>query len=165
MKKELDEALCRDFPSLYRDRKKSMTETCMCWGFPGDGWEQVIRVLSAYIEAVVEGEREDSVRADRKAKQDFPADVYSKVTPEELEEKSKVTYAVADQVKEKFGTLRFYWTGNGLSDRASYKIYGAVSLAEWMSSVTCEECGRPGTLRRGGWLVTMCEECYSRKRK
>ena len=39
MKQELDEALCRDFPNLFRDRHGNMMTTCMCWGFEcGDGW-------------------------------------------------------------------------------------------------------------------------------
>ena len=48
---------------------------------------------------------------------------------------------MADQVKEKFGTLRFYYTGG--DDR----IDGMVRMAESMSAVTCETCGAPGKLR------------------
>lgn len=50
MRKELDEALVRDFPSLYRDRHGDMRRTCMVWGFPGDGWEPIIRRLSEKLE-------------------------------------------------------------------------------------------------------------------
>lgn len=50
MKKELDEALVRDFPNLYRDRHGDMRRTCMVWGFPGDGWEPLIRRLSEKLE-------------------------------------------------------------------------------------------------------------------
>lgn len=53
MKAELDAALCRDFPLLYRDRRAPMSQTCMCWGFPGDGWEPLIRRLSEKLEAVI----------------------------------------------------------------------------------------------------------------
>jgi hypothetical protein len=58
-----------------------------------------------------------------------------------------------DQVKEKFGTLRFYYTGGD-----DY-ISGMVSLAESMTAVTCEECGNPGKSRGGGWIHTYCEPC------
>jgi len=54
VKKELDEALCKDFPLLYRDRNASMRSTCMCWGFPGDGWEPIIRELSEKLEGMIE---------------------------------------------------------------------------------------------------------------
>jgi hypothetical protein len=58
-----------------------------------------------------------------------------------------------DQVKEKFGTLRFYYTGGD-----DY-ISGMVSLAESMTGVTCEECGNGGERRGGGWVHTYCTPC------
>ncbi len=57
-----------------------------------------------------------------------------------------------DQVKEKFGTLRFYYSGGD-----DY-ISGLCSMAESMSAVTCEECGNPGKTVGGGWLTTLCKE-------
>ncbi len=79
MNKDLDEALCKDFPNLYRDRNASMMSTCMCWGFPSDGWEPLIRRLSEKLEDLI------------------------LAIPEETREHYK-----ASQVKEKMGTLRFY---------------------------------------------------------
>jgi hypothetical protein len=58
------------------------------------------------------------------------------------------------QVKEKFGTLRFYCPGNDA-------IYRYVRLAERLSAVTCEDCGKPGTQNDSGWIRTQCEECRS----
>ena len=43
MRKDLDDALVRDFPLTFRDRNGGTRVTCMCWGFPGDGWEPLIR--------------------------------------------------------------------------------------------------------------------------
>jgi hypothetical protein len=54
-------------------------------------------------------------------------------------------------VKEKFGTLRFYYTGG------DDIIDGMVQMAESMSGVTCEECGASGKTKGGGWLSTRCE--------
>jgi hypothetical protein len=56
-----------------------------------------------------------------------------------------------DQVKEKFGTLRFYYTGG------DDEISGMVRMAESMSGVTCEECGNPGERRGSGWIYTACD--------
>lgn len=54
MKHELDEALCRDFPLLYRDRHGDMRNTCMVWGFScGDGWEPIIREASEKLETLI----------------------------------------------------------------------------------------------------------------
>lgn len=58
---------------------------------------------------------------------------------------------VVEQVKEKFGTLRFYYRGGD-----DY-VDGVVRMAEEMSAVTCEECGAPGRSRRGGWIRTLCD--------
>ena len=58
---------------------------------------------------------------------------------------------VIHQVKEKFGTLRFY-TG-GMTDLG----WSAITEAEHASAVTCEECGRPGRLRDSNyWIRTLC---------
>jgi hypothetical protein len=54
MNKELDEALVRDFPLLYADRHGDMRATCMVWGFPGDGWEPLIRRLSEKLEPLIQ---------------------------------------------------------------------------------------------------------------
>ena len=58
------------------------------------------------------------------------------------------------QIKEKYGTLRFYWAGN----------YDAgdpvVDEAEAEAARTCEVCGNPGRLRaRSYWLRTVCDTC------
>ena len=62
-----------------------------------------------------------------------------------------IVQVTLDQVKEKFGTLRFYYTGG------DEYISGLVSMAESMSGVTCEECGNPGETKGQGWVVTLCE--------
>jgi hypothetical protein len=50
MTPELDQKLVKDFPLLYTQRDWSMSHTLMCWGFPEDGWEPLIRELSDKIE-------------------------------------------------------------------------------------------------------------------
>lgn len=50
MKKELDEKLVKKYPNLYKDRYGDMRQTCMVWGFPGDGWYKIIDELSAKLE-------------------------------------------------------------------------------------------------------------------
>jgi len=62
-----------------------------------------------------------------------------------------VAQVTLDQVKEKFGTLRFYYSGGDDT------IDGMVRMAESMSAVTCQECGNPGTQTQGGWIKTVCE--------
>jgi hypothetical protein len=62
----------------------------------------------------------------------------------------------ATQVKEKYGTLRFYWDG-ALSPEADAAVEEAIELAAARSACTCEVCGEQGRLHRsGGWLMTRC---------
>lgn len=60
---------------------------------------------------------------------------------------------IAVQIKEKFGTLRFYYDGG---DEA---VKGIVSMAEAMSGCTCEDCGKPGKRTGNGWVRTLCNDC------
>jgi hypothetical protein len=126
MKQENDEYLCKVYPKMMVNRAKDMKETCMCWGFEcGDGWFQIINQLMGNIQNHIDWQNR---------------------------EKEIVRQVTLDQVKEKFGTLRFYYTGGD-----DY-IRGMVTMAESMSSVTCEECGKPGTSTGGGWIKTVCVE-------
>jgi len=63
-----------------------------------------------------------------------------------------VEQVVVEQIKEKFGGLRFYYSG-GNDDY----IRGLVQMAESWASCSCEECGAPGTRRSGGWIRTLCD--------
>lgn len=125
MKKELDEALCRDFPNLFRNRHAKPVKTAFCWGFEcGDGWEPLIRELAGKLEPLIAA----------------------------IPEKQRKKYA-ASQVKEKFGGLRFYLTMGtdemfALTQEAeerSYKICepcgapGCVRQGSWIR-VRCDGC-------------------------
>ncbi len=132
MKKELDEALCAKYPKIFRDRNAPMTETAMCWGFDvGDGWYQILNSLCGNIQNYIDWKNRSAEAG------------YKEWTP--------VAQVVATQVKEKFGGLRFYYEGG------DEHISGMVRMAESWASVTCEECGHPGTMRNGGWIRTLCD--------
>ena len=57
-----------------------------------------------------------------------------------------------DQIKEKFGRLRFYLS------REDDVMHGMITLAEYMSGHICETCGERGKTRGGSWMVTLCDE-------
>jgi hypothetical protein len=60
------------------------------------------------------------------------------------------------QIKEKYGTLRFYWRGH-LTSEEETKVEEAIDLAVARSACTCEICGTEGRLHnRGGGLATAC---------
>lgn len=66
---------------------------------------------------------------------------------------TSVEQVVATQVKEKYGTLRFYYHGG--DDYTDV----LVAEAERKSAEVCEVCGDKGKLMSfGGWLKTVCEK-------
>ena len=51
MDKELEEKLVKTYPKLYKNYYKSITESCMGWGFTcGNGWFDIINELSQKLE-------------------------------------------------------------------------------------------------------------------
>ena len=63
----------------------------------------------------------------------------------------KVDWIYVQQIKEKFGGLRFYYQGG------DDHISGMVTMAESWAGRTCETCGNKGERRGGGWVRTLCD--------
>jgi hypothetical protein len=153
MRKELDDLLVERYPEIFRDRHGDKRTTAMCWGFPGDGWFGIIDALCASL-----------LTPFRRAEQEVAiARKYLGTTPHWTEERLKEAeraleqarkeIPVAVQVKEKFGTLRFY------VDHFMPTQAALIGMAERLSAVTCEECGAPGTPGGSGWIRTLCPAC------
>uniref|UniRef100_UPI003F5895E4 hypothetical protein n=1 Tax=Mycolicibacterium obuense TaxID=1807 RepID=UPI003F5895E4 len=68
---------------------------------------------------------------------------------------------VVHQIKEKFGTLRYYYApSDGDATGALQDAMDAViDEAERKSANICERCGQPGTLQKHGWFKTLCRSC------
>jgi hypothetical protein len=139
MSPEKDEQLCKDFPKIFKNRYASMQETCMCWGFEcGDGWYDLIYTLCKDIQYHINNN-------------------FLNLS----EEEQKNIQVIADQVKEKYGGLRFYYSGG------DDHIGGMVDFAESMSYNICESCGNKAKSYNDGWIRTHCESCeeeWQRKR-
>lgn len=129
MKRELDEKLFNDFPLLY-DKRADVRSSCMAFGFEcGDGWYQLIRELSEKL--------------------------YPLVTSYQCIEGEVAPRVV--QVKEKYGTLRFYM------DCSTEEMDDIIHEYEDRSCEICETCGKPGELDQNTcWLSTVCEEHRSK---
>jgi hypothetical protein len=59
------------------------------------------------------------------------------------------------QVKEKFGTLRYYT--NGVPSELFEIFRARINEAETKSTTICEECGEPGTSTSYGWIRVLCD--------
>ena len=149
MNEENTQKLYQDFPALYRDAKTGVEVNCMQSGFScGDGWFSLIHQLSAEIEAEAHRLGLDP------ASDEWPR---------------------ADQVKEKFGTLRFYVSTPSMPGSFGIEVRGPITSirplagiesiramvqeAEARSATVCEYCGNPGTFRGERRIRTLCDRC------
>jgi hypothetical protein len=124
MSPELDKQLCEDFPKIFAQRNGSPKETAFAFGF---------ECGDGWYDLIA------VLCCNIQAHLDYNADV---------------PQVVAMQVKEKFGTLRFYVHGG------DEYIIGTISMAESMSSCICEICGNKGKIRIDGWITTRCDSCH-----
>ena len=105
----------------------------------GQGWWTLLNLLCHEIQTYIDHQnrRRDLLLRDNPHGVTIPLAV------------EQVTVA---QIKEKFGGLRFYYDGGD-----DY-IRGLATMAEVVADRTCEECGKPGHRRSGGWVRTLCDE-------
>lgn len=96
----------------------------------GNGWFTILYILSKNLEKIIEKQEEK----------------------EKAEGFQNSFYAV--QVKEKYGTLRFYMSVE------TEEMSQFIREAEKFSSCTCELCGNKGKLiNKNHWYSTRCEVC------
>ena len=132
MKTELELELVKKYPKILRDYKGDMMQTCMAWGMEhDDGW---YKLLDKCME-----------------KLQYFCDLCSK-DGEEVQ-------VVANQIKEKYGSLSFYTSVYGGDNIQHDIIDDIIDQAERKSAYTCEVTGEHGELcKKGGWYRTLCYE-------
>jgi hypothetical protein len=95
----------------------------------GDGWFDLLRDLTKKLEQYAKAYYEKYGR-----------------------EQSCLMYPI--QIKEKYGTLRFYMSCE------TDETYAMIEQTEHVSAITCERCGKPGKLRcENGWYEVRCGCC------
>jgi len=119
--------LIKECPNLYRNG--------MCFEC-GEGWYDLIRDLSLKLEDLIV---------------DNPYTSASELLPTEETGFLPSFYAV--QVKEKFGTLRFYMSTE------TDEMEDLIEKAEFKSESICEICGKTGVLDTSGWCEVRCATC------
>jgi hypothetical protein len=132
MKKELQQKLFDKYPNLFENRHKSRRESCMSFGIEhGDGWYDLINNLCHEID-----QHEKNVGNEKGFRHN--------------KDYEPVKF---DQVKEKFGGLRVYFSGG------DEFVRGLTNMAEAISYSVCEDCGNKGKPNESGWIHTLCENC------
>lgn len=149
MSPELDQHIREKYPLIFSQK---------CEMSIGDGWFDIIDKLCGNIQAHIDNvakQREWNIRWNNEVNDpefEWEAKRGTFLKREERNVPELVEQVVATQIKEKFGTLRFYYHGGD-----DY-IWGLEAMADSMSAVICEDCGKPGKLRSGGWVRTLCED-------
>jgi len=79
---------------------------------------------------------------------------------------------IFDQVKEKFGTARFYWHGEGNGEEINAEEQDLVDIIsslfnyyESKTEHTCAECGEyhgHEKISICGWIYDVCEDCFEK---
>jgi len=129
MTEELQLELVRKYPKILKNFRGDPRLTCMAWGLEcGDGWYNLLDKAMEKIQ--------------------YLCDLFSANDTE--------VQLTANQIKEKFGTLRFYASMVGANSTESSIIDDIISEAERRSEYVCEETGKEGSLcKKGGWMKTL----------
>lgn len=125
MEKDLEQQLATRFPSYFRDMNGDPVKTCMAWGC--DHGNGWYRLLYQTCLKIEEALKDDP------NKDNFHF----------------------NQVKEKFGTLRIYWSCGNKT------VSNIIDDAEDQSGTICEVCGSTDEVETEGpgWLTTHCKDC------
>jgi hypothetical protein len=163
MKDELDKLLCERYPEIFKNRNGNPRETAMCWGFEcGDGWFWLIDALCSQLVKDLRYMQNQIGYCEYFLTQPL-TDILQKSfsTPERLEKlkndliETLPMIPVATQVKEKFGTLRFY------VESATEECMTIINIFEHLSSRVCEVCGTMQDVKLtsvNNWSMTRCPQ-------
>ncbi len=170
MNKDLEKKLYEKYPLIFAEKDLPAEKSCMHWGIEcGDGWYNLIDQLCAYIQGHCNQYKYHhnlnwlgkklvkTKRFKNRIKWRIPPETRNTSIFYKLIYNKKICgcgQLVAEQVKEKFGSLRFYSRGG------DNFTAGAISFAESMSETYCEGCGGlSSVISDGGWYSTMCKDC------
>ncbi|MDI9849525.1 hypothetical protein QM467_15825 [Rhodoblastus sp. 17X3] len=129
MSPELERQLVDKYPTLFVDYGADPSQSAMAFGFDcGDGWFDLLDTLCSQLVAL-----------------------------DHTESGGEVQRLRARQVKQKFGTLRFY------ADPASDEARAMIGFAGALSAKICERCGNKGRLRPARWVKTLCDPCAEKR--
>ena len=140
MDQELENKLYEKYPQFFVNKDQTPMQSPMCFGIEtGNGWYEIISSLCWMIK-----QHEDNKEWRKKYLEEND--------PEKLKQEPEYFPVRFDQIKEKYGTLRVYFSGG------DEYVEGLVSMAEAISGKICEVCGNKGKSSGGGWITTLCEE-------
>ena len=130
MKKELEDQLFEKYPKIFRQKDLPMTQTAMCWRF--DGVPDSWYTILDVLCGLIQCHVDSG----------------------------KISQVEATQVKEKFGSARFY------TNTCDEVIDAYIEFAEWMTGRICSRCGsdQDVSCKKTGWVNYLCANCQKDKK-
>lgn len=129
----------------------------MAWGCShGDGWFLLLNALCWKIKGHIENHNRNVEWHEKWEQEAREKGKPIEPRPEWAKEKIKFKF---EQIKEKFGSLRIYYSGG------DDEIQGYIDMAEFTSAMVCEECGKFDTTvgrTTKGWIQSLCEDCHKK---
>lgn len=164
MTKKHKQNLVKKHPILFKNienHNSPMSYGCNI----GDGWLDIFSNLCDFLDSLMDNKEYIRGKSSRDIKTvDRPNIVF-------------------DQVKEKFGLMRIYWSFDQLNEESqkivdslpedkmntvfnaySHTIDAVIGYVEFLSKRTCETCGKPGKLTSNGWIKVRCNECLTKEK-
>lgn len=179
MRTELQQALVKDFPRVSRDWGGDPRVTCMAFGFDvGDGWEPIIRRMCACMEALAVVPRLEQVKEKWGLLRVYasggatggvrwwgwPAVLWLAAGFLLRYGRSRHGLRWDLRCAVEYG-MSVMWRQTAAEKRQAELSWNATDLlveeAERASESVCEDCGKPGRLRAGGWYRTLCDDCHT----
>ena len=134
MNEELELQLIAKYPDILKLYKEPISETCMGWGMEcDDGWYNLLDECLEELEYLCH-----------------------KFSTEDRKVEIR-----AEQIKEKFGTLRFYTTIENATELERKILNRVIDNAETDSANICEVTGNNGKFCKSNttrWYKTLCRE-------
>jgi hypothetical protein len=147
MNSELQNKLYEKYPQLFVNKDKTPMQSTMCFGIEcGEGWYDILSSLCWMI-----NQHEENIKWREKWKQKQNVDIQQDFEVKVEGDEQEYFPVKFDQIKEKYGGLRVYFSGG------DEYIEGLVSMVEAMSYKICDVCGNKGEPNKEGWISTRCE--------
>jgi hypothetical protein len=153
MRKELQDKLYSKYPKIFVQKDWSIQESCMPWGIDTpDSWYSIIDCLCFRIQIICDKGRKEYIR--------FPFGgffykLFKNARFYGILFTKKVAQVEFTQVKEKFGSLRVYYSGGD-----NY-IDDLIYFAEDLTTEVCAVCGSNQNVEStNGWITFLCKNCF-----
>lgn len=130
--------LCKRYPFLI---PRNIWNDKILWSYPKNHWSYTPKYEWTNLDCMPEGWRKA-----------FGEQMCEEIRNALIKHNYLYKYRIT-QIKEKYGSLRWYDNG------APQEVYDIIHKYEWYSERICLCCGREATKMSLGWVSPLCDRC------